>query len=91
MCAFKFHTILVRQIQMAAICFLKNMYFCAFCLLNWFFYLTLLTKNLYYMKNDKIQNGRHLFSKKIIILCILPVTNNFFTWLCIEIMDIKHS
>ena len=30
------------------------------------------------MKNDKIQNGRHLFLKKKVILCILPVTIAFF-------------
>ena len=30
------------------------------------------------MKNDKIQNGRHLFSEKKKKLCILPVTIDFF-------------
>ena len=30
------------------------------------------------MKNDKIQNGRHLFYKKIINFVILPVTIAFF-------------
>ena len=30
------------------------------------------------MKNDKIINGRHLFSKKKVILCISPVTIDFF-------------
>ena len=51
----------------------------------------ILTENLNYMENDKIKNGRHLFSKKKVILCILPATIDFFTWLCMEIMDIKKN
>ena len=39
----------------------------------------------------QIQNGRHLFFKQYVMLCILHVTIIFFTWLCIEIMDINQN
>ena len=42
MCAFKFHTILVKdKYEMTAICFLNNCNFVHFACNNWFCYLTL--------------------------------------------------
>ena len=40
---------------------------------------------------DKYKMAAICFFFKYVILCILPVTIDFFTWLCIEIIKINQD